>query len=59
VLDAVLHAAWMVVYCRRVDQEKRGLGDVGPILGELDWVTELTRLREEIYAATQLRHGRP
>ena len=48
VLDAVLHAAWMVVYCRQVDTAKRGSGDLGPMLGEMDWITELTRLREEI-----------
>lgn len=48
-LDAVLHAAWMVVYCRQVDAELKGRRDVGPVLGELDWIAELHRLREEIY----------
>ena len=48
-LDALLHAAYMVVYCRRVDHEKRGSGDLGLMLGEMDWVSEIHRLREEIY----------
>ncbi len=58
-LDAVLHATWMIVYCRQVDARLKGTGDLGPMLGEMDWVTELNRLREEIYAAPQLRYGRP
>jgi hypothetical protein len=49
-LDAVLHAVAMIDLCQRVDRgetlsgHKRTGNDLGPILGELDWVTELRRL---------------
>jgi hypothetical protein len=45
-LDAVLHAAWMVLYCQ--DRGRRGEidFDFGAIMGELDWVVELHRLVE-------------
>ena len=45
-LDQVLHAAFMVQFCQEAGKKKEGNFDLGPILGEVDWVTELHRLVE-------------
>jgi Protein of unknwon function (DUF3310) len=52
-LQEVLHAAAMIDLCQRVDRGEELEGhqarkyDLGPIIGELDWVTELHELLEK------------
>lgn len=48
-LQQILHAACMVNYCRAVDRAGTENFALGAIMGELDWITELTRLRELVY----------
>lgn len=45
-LQELLHAAYEVQRCHDYD----GPPDVGCQIGELDWVSEIHRLREEIFA---------
>ena len=43
-LDQLLHAAYMVQFCQDADRQGKSNFDLGAILGELDWHTELYRL---------------
>lgn len=46
-LDELLHAAYMVQQCQHPNPSL----DVGQTVGEMDWVEEIARLRQEIFCS--------